>query len=59
MASTMEVDLEQCLVLMQAHMQITVGKANKVKINNLETTRKLGVISEEEFKANIKHILNL
>jgi hypothetical protein len=40
-------------------MQITVGKANKVKINNLETTRKLGVISEEEFKANIKHILNL
>jgi hypothetical protein len=54
MASTMEVDLEQRLVLMHAHMQIIIGKTNKVKINNLKTTRKLGVISEEKFKTRAK-----
>jgi hypothetical protein len=47
----MEVDLEQHLTLMQAHMQIIIGKANKVKINNLKIERKLIVISEEKFKA--------
>jgi hypothetical protein len=40
-------------------MQIIVGKANKVKINNLKIARKLGVISEEEFKTRVKQILNL
>jgi hypothetical protein len=59
MASTMEVDSKQHLVLMHAHMQITIGKTNKVKINNLKIARKLGVISEEEFKAKIKQILDL
>jgi hypothetical protein len=59
MASTMEVDLEQHLPLMQAHIQITIGKTNKVKINNLKIVRKLGAISEEEFKARIKKILDL
>jgi len=35
-------------------MQITIGKTNKVKISNLKNARKLGVISEEEFKAKVK-----
>jgi hypothetical protein len=34
-------------------MQITVGKANKVKINNMKIAKKLGVISEEEFKTKV------
>jgi hypothetical protein len=44
---------------MQTHMQITIGKTNKVKINNLETARKLGVINEKEFKTKVKQILDL
>jgi hypothetical protein len=31
-------------------MNIIIGKANNVKINNLKIARKLKVISEEEFK---------
>jgi hypothetical protein len=54
MASTMEVDLEQHLALMQTHVQITIGKTNKVKINNLKNVRKLRLINEEEFKAKFK-----
>jgi hypothetical protein len=34
MASTMEMDLEQHLTLMQTQMHISVGKVNKIKINN-------------------------
>jgi hypothetical protein len=45
MASTMEVDSEQHLVLMHAHIQIIIGKTNKVKISNLKIARKLGVIN--------------
>jgi len=55
----MEVNSKQCFVLMQAHVQITIGKANKVKIGNLKIARKLGVINEEEFKAKVKQILDL
>jgi len=40
-------------------MQITIGKTNKVKINNLKIGRKLRVISEEEFKTKVKQILDL
>jgi hypothetical protein len=35
-------------------MQIIIGKARTVKINNVKIVRKLGVISEEEFKARVK-----
>jgi hypothetical protein len=31
-------------------MNITIGKANNVKINNLKIVRELKVINEEEFK---------
>jgi hypothetical protein len=41
------------------HIQGCVGKANKVKINNLEATRYLKVIGEEEFKVKVKEILDL
>ncbi len=44
---------------MQAQMQINIGKANKVNINNLKTTKNLGIIGNEEFKAKIGEILNL
>ncbi len=40
-------------------MQITLGKVNEVKINNLKIVRKLIIISEEEFKARVKQILDL
>jgi hypothetical protein len=40
-------------------MQIPIGKTNKVKISNLKTIKKLGVINEEEFKVRVKEILNL
>ncbi len=40
-------------------MQITIEKTNKIKINNLKIVRKLGVISEKEFKIKIKEILDL
>jgi hypothetical protein len=53
MASTMEMDSKQHLVLMHAHIQIIIGKINRVKINNLKITRKLEVISEEEFKVKV------
>jgi hypothetical protein len=59
MVSTMEVDSEQHLALIHAHMQITIGKINKVKTSNLKIARKLRVISEEEFKARVKQILDL
>jgi hypothetical protein len=59
MASTMEVDSEQCLVFMHAHMQITIGKTNKVKIGNLKIVKKLGFTSEEEFKTKVKQNLDL
>jgi hypothetical protein len=39
-------------------MQITIGKTN-LKISNLKIVRNLGVISEKEFKAKNKQILNL
>jgi len=55
----MEVDLEQRITIMQTHMQITLGKVNEVKINNLKIVRKLKVINEEEFKARVKQILDL
>ncbi len=58
MASTMEMDSKQHLALIQTHMQINVGKANKVKINNLEIVRKLKDISEK-FKTKFKNILDL
>ncbi len=44
---------------MQAHKQITIGKVNKVKINNLKIAKKLGVIGEEEFKAIVKEYFRL
>jgi hypothetical protein len=40
-------------------MQISIGKSNKVKINNLKIIRKLGVINEEEFKPKVKEIFDL
>jgi hypothetical protein len=40
-------------------VQITIEKTNKIKINNLKIVRKLGVISEKEFKIKIKEILDL
>jgi hypothetical protein len=43
---------------MHAHIQISIGKSNKVKINNLKTIRKLGVINEKEFKPKVKEILD-
>ncbi len=58
MASTMEVDLEQCLGWMQAHVQITIGKTN-FKISNLKNARNLRVINEKEFKSKVKQILDL
>ncbi len=39
-ACTMEVDSKQCLDLMWAHMQINVGKMNKVKSSHFNTIRK-------------------
>jgi hypothetical protein len=39
-------------------VQINVGKANKVKISNLEIVRKLEVINEK-FKTKFKEILDL
>ncbi len=39
-------------------MQIIIGKIN-LKINDLKTARKLEVISEKEFKARVKQILDL
>jgi hypothetical protein len=39
-------------------MQINVGKANKVKISNLEIVRKLKIINEK-FKTKFKKILDL
>jgi hypothetical protein len=59
MASTTKVDSKQCLALMHAHIQILIGKANKVKISNLKTIKKLRVINEEGFKVRVKEILNL
>lgn len=44
---------------MQAQMQINIGKAKKVNINNLKITKDLGIIDKEEFKLKIKEILNL
>jgi len=44
---------------MHAHMHISVGKANKIKINNLKTSRDFKFISEEEFKTKVKEILDL
>jgi hypothetical protein len=44
---------------MQPHMQIIVGKINKLKINNLKTIKKLEVNNEEEFKTRVKQILYL
>jgi hypothetical protein len=41
------------------HIQSCVGKANKVKINNLKTTKQLKFIGEEEFKVKVKEILDL
>jgi hypothetical protein len=35
-------------------MQITIGKANKIKISNLKNAKKLGVISEEKLKTRVK-----
>jgi hypothetical protein len=40
-------------------MQINVGKANEVKINNLKIIRDLGVIGEEEIKTHDKEMLDL
>jgi hypothetical protein len=40
-------------------MYISVGKANKVKINNLKTIRDLKILGEEEFKTKVKEILDL
>jgi hypothetical protein len=40
-------------------MQITIGKTNKVKINNQKIAKKLRAIKKKEFKTRIKHILNL
>jgi hypothetical protein len=39
-------------------MQITFGKTY-LKISNLKIARKLGVISEKEFKAKLKQILDI
>jgi hypothetical protein len=44
---------------MQTHMQINDNKANKVQINNVKTDRKLGVVSDEDFKTKVKKNLNL
>jgi hypothetical protein len=40
MACTTEVDSKQCLHIMWAHMQINVGKMNKVKSSHFNTFRK-------------------
>jgi hypothetical protein len=55
----MEVDSEKRIILMYAQMHINVGKVNKIKINNLKTTRDFRFIGEEEFKTKVKEILNL
>jgi hypothetical protein len=47
----MEVDSKQCLDLTRAHMQINVGKMNKVQNSNFNTLGR--VISEDEFKAKV------
>ncbi len=59
MPYTMEVDSEKRIILMYAQMHINVGKVNKIKINNLKTTRDFRFIGEEEFKTKVKEILNL
>jgi len=44
---------------MHAQMHINVGKGNKIKINNLRTTRDFRFIHEEEFKTKVKEVLDL
>ncbi len=39
---------------MHAQMHISVGKVNKIIINNLKTTRDFRFIGEEAFKTKVK-----
>ncbi len=52
-------DSKQCHALLQSQMQIIVSKTNKVKIKNLKIVRDLEIICEEEFKEEVKEILDL
>jgi hypothetical protein len=45
--------------LVAAKLEISNEKKNKVKISNLKAARDLGVITEEEFKAQVKSLLKL
>jgi hypothetical protein len=38
---------------------ISVGKANKVKINNLKIVKDFKILGEEEFITKVKEILDL
>jgi len=42
--------------LLIANMDINHERKNKVKISNLKTTWKLGVILKEEFRAHVKSL---
>jgi len=39
--------------------KLEINKTNKVKINSLKIAKDLGIIAKEEFKSNVKEILNL
>jgi hypothetical protein len=45
--------------LVAAKLEISNEKKNKVKISNLKAARDLGVITDEEFKAQVKSLLKL
>ncbi len=54
----MEVDSKQHLIMMHAQMHMSVGKVNKIKINNLKKTRDFKFIGGG-FKTKVKEILDL
>lgn len=59
MARSFEASSEKREALFAAKLDTEVEKRKKVKISNLKNARDLGVISEEEFKQQVKEILNL
>jgi predicted deacetylase len=45
--------------LLATNMNINHEHKNKVRISNLKTTQKLGIISEEEFRAQVRTCLHM